>query len=44
MAKNTTKNDQESEEPVKRESIQPQSLVLEMQTSYLDYAMSVIFG
>ncbi|MBI2473589.1 DNA gyrase subunit A [Candidatus Uhrbacteria bacterium] len=44
MAKNTTKNDQESEEPVKRESIQPQSLVLEMQTSYLDYAMSVIVG
>ncbi|HAU66642.1 MAG: gyrase subunit A protein [Candidatus Uhrbacteria bacterium GW2011_GWF2_39_13] len=44
MTKHTPKNDQESEEPLKRDSIQPQSLVLEMQTSYLDYAMSVIVG
>ncbi|NQV90100.1 DNA gyrase subunit A [Candidatus Uhrbacteria bacterium] len=44
MAKKTTKNEIEPVQPIKRDSIISQSLVEEMQTSYLDYAMSVIIG
>lgn len=43
MAKNTKNPSDEAMEP-KRDTIVPQSLVEEMQTSYLDYAMSVIVG
>lgn len=43
MAKKTPKVEQPSDLPV-RDSVVPQSLVEEMETSYLDYAMSVIVG
>jgi len=44
MPKKTSKEEESTHEPLKREAIVSQSLVDEMQTSYLDYAMSVIVG
>ncbi len=44
MAKKNTENEAKPSESLHRESVVPQSLVEEMQTSYLDYAMSVIIG
>ena len=40
--KTTTKKKQEEKEPAQTGNVEPISLVEEMQTSYLDYAMSVI--
>ncbi|MBI4592418.1 DNA gyrase subunit A [Candidatus Uhrbacteria bacterium] len=44
MSKKTSPHEEPESQDVQRESVVSQSLVTEMQTSYLDYAMSVIVG